>query len=535
MQKRTRFSMAWLVLAALAAIVVPAATATAATAADTPGWKADTSPVTLDWYVNLNWYNNAWGQYEMSRYITKKTGVTVNWIVPSGNEAEKLNTLLASGDLPDILSVGWWEYQVKQMIEGGLLSSLEELGAKYDPYFLKSVADPQALGWYRADDGKAYLIPNYSWTPNAIAKATRVISNTAFLVKNDLYEAIGKPPMKTPTQFLAALKAAKAKFPTLNGQPLITIGFHPFDQNGNHSFNQMLPQFLAISREVNGKLRSRYDDPEWVRWMKTFRKANEQGFISKDVFVDQRSQIEEKIAQGRYFSMLFQRSDLNNQQNSLFAVNPKGTYIAIDGPTNSTMGAPKLEGLGIEGWLLAMISSKSKHPDRAIRFLSYMISEEGQTDCMLGIQGMHWDFVKGKKSFLPEYVNLEARDNKEKHKSIFGDGYWIVNRPDLTDPWFPAPEPPLAQPIEWTLGKIISTAQYNNVDPPADGDLGVIKTKIDQEFGRLLPKLILASTDAEFDKLFSAFLKFKKDTGEEKLLAYQQQRVDENKKKLGIK
>jgi putative aldouronate transport system substrate-binding protein len=142
--------------------------------------------------------------------------------------------------------------------------------------------------------------------------------------------------------------------------------------------------------------------------------------------------------------------------------------------------------------------------------------------------------VNGKKSFLPEFMYLE-RDDKEKHKTIFGDGYWIVNRPDLTDPWYPAPTAPLAQPIEWTLGKLISTAQYNNIDPPADGDLGVIKTKIDQEFGRLLPKLILASSDAEFDKLTSAFLKFKKDTGEAQLLAYQQLQVDKNKQRLGIK
>ena len=259
------------------------------------------------------------------------------------------------------------------------------------------------------------------------------------------------------------------------------------------------------------------------------------GFISKDVFMDKRSQMEEKIAQGRYFSMMYQRTDLQQPAELALRRQPEGDVHRDRRADQLEVGAPKLEGLGIEGWLLAMISSKSKHPDRAIRFLSYMISEEGQTDCMLGIQGAHWDFVKGKKSFLPEYMYLE-RDNKEKHKSIFGDGYWIVNRPDLTDPWFPAPEPPLAQPIEWTLGKIISTAQYNNVDPPADRRPGRHKDEdLDQEFGRLLPKLILASTDAEFDKLFNAFVKFKKDTGEEKLLAYQQQRVDDNKKKLGLK
>ncbi len=63
----------WLLAAALALCIALPAAAASPPGADTPGWKVDTSPITLDWYVNLNWYNNAWGSYEMSRYITKKT------------------------------------------------------------------------------------------------------------------------------------------------------------------------------------------------------------------------------------------------------------------------------------------------------------------------------------------------------------------------------------------------------------------------------------------------------------------------------
>ena len=61
--------------------------------------------------------------------------------------------------------------------------------------------------------------------------------------------------MRTPDQFLAALKAAKAKFPTVNGQPLITFGFHEFDRTATTpSTRCFLQDHLAISREVDGKL-----------------------------------------------------------------------------------------------------------------------------------------------------------------------------------------------------------------------------------------------------------------------------------------
>ena len=49
-----------------------------------------------------------------------------------------------------------------------------------------------------------------------------------FLVRKDMYEALGKPDMTTPEGFLGALRAAKAKFGTVNGQPLIPVGFQEF-------------------------------------------------------------------------------------------------------------------------------------------------------------------------------------------------------------------------------------------------------------------------------------------------------------------
>jgi len=120
----------------------PAATPSA----DEPGWKSDTSPITFDWYLNFAWFPNKWGVDPTSQYVTKKTGVNINFIVPAGNENEKLNTLIASGKLPDFITLGWWEDGVKKMIEGGLVEPLNKLAEQYDPYFFK-VADPDKLGW----------------------------------------------------------------------------------------------------------------------------------------------------------------------------------------------------------------------------------------------------------------------------------------------------------------------------------------------------------------------------------------------------
>ena len=174
----------------------------------------------------------------------------------------------------------------------------------------------QNLEWYKQENGNTYGYPNASSSPKDFDRYKDLKpSNQTFLVRKDMYEAIGDPDMRTPEGFLKALKAAKEKFPEVNGQPLIPFGMNEFTDVGNMSLEGILTKFPCNS---NGERWKSYmivqQDPEYLRWLKTFREANEIGLLSKDIFIDKRPQMEEKIAQGRYFAMLYQRSDLAAQE-----------------------------------------------------------------------------------------------------------------------------------------------------------------------------------------------------------------------------
>jgi putative aldouronate transport system substrate-binding protein len=498
-----------------------------------PAWKKDTSPVTLDWYINFSWYKYDWGSTMISKYIKEKTGVTINFIIPAGNEAEKLNTMIASGTLPDLVTLGWWEEGVKKMVEGQLVYSLDELAQKYDPAFF-SIANSQLLGWYKQADGKTYGYPNFAVTPSDFPK-TRVTSNQTFLVRTDMYEAIGKPNMRTPNGFLAALKAAKDKFPTVNGQPIIPFGAHEFTDTGNYSFDEYLQNFLAVPMEKNGKVYDRREDPELVKWLKTFRKANEMGLISPDIFIDKRAQMEEKIAQGRYFSMMFQRTDMVAGQQALWAKNPKTAYMAVDGPANSKGDKPKLKGPAISGWTLTLVSKNAKKPDRAISFMTYWISDEGQKDFYLGKKEETWDTINGKDQYLPKYAEMK-NSNREEHDRIVGqDPLWMLGNSLIQQAWAPPTSPSLKQMEDWTEDKCISFSAYNDLDPAADSDLGIVLKKVNDNWGRALPKLLLAKSDAELDKLYADFMKQRDALGWSKVVDYQNASFAKNKAKLGMK
>lgn len=511
----------------------------ASPAADEPGWKSDTSPIKFDWYLNFAWFPNKWGVDPTSQYVTKKTGVDINFIVPAGNENEKLNAMIASGDLPDFITLGWWEEGVKKMVEGGLVESLTDLATEYDPYFFK-VADPAKLSWYAQPDGKTYVYPNASSSPKDFQKyGTQFASNQTFAVRKDIYEAIGKPDMRTPEGFLNALKMAKEKFPQVNGQPLIPIGFHEFGDVGNYSFIDMsqdssyLSSFLALPREKDGKLYDRLTDPEFVKWLKVFRQANQDGLISKDVFVDKRAQMEEKIAQGRYFAMLYQRTDFAAQQNVLFAKDPNTVYIAVDGPANANMDAPTLAGPAISGWTVTLISKKVKDKARAIKFLSYLISEEGQKDLYLGEKGVSYDTIEGKDQFKPDVKKLMDTDRSAFDKQ-YGSSYtfWMLMDTNMNLQWAPPAVEPFKQLEDWTKGKTKSYSEFDLINPPANSKEGINLTKIANEWGKVLPKLLLSKSDADFDQTLADFVAKRDKLGYADVQAFRQKLYEENLKKL---
>jgi len=521
--------------------------AVASTSADVPGWTLNTEkPIRFDWYIHFNWFSRQWGDSRVSKYITEKTGVDVRFIVPAGAEDDRLNAMIAGQVLPDFITLGHWAVQIPMMIDAGLLLPLEELADQYDPYFFE-VANPQRLGWFRHNNNNVYGYPNASFTPTDIERYRGLLdSNQTFLVRKDMYEAIGSPDMTTPEGFLNALRKARDTFPVINGQPIIPMGFGEFNATGNVTLHDYLLNFLAIPREnANGVFENPdlgYNHPEYVRWLKVFRQATEDGLIPMDTFVDNRPQIEEKAAQGRFFAMLYQNWDMQAPQNARYNIDPNTIYIAVPGPKNSRGDDPRLASGGISGWTLTLISKNVKDKARAIQFMSYLLSEEGQMDLFFGVPegnpfGIEptYSIVDGVPTLLPEIKDMDKFDkNRQEIEIGVQYTYWML----MNNPWtyqFPREfSPALEQPQLWTRPYVTSYTMYDRLDMEAGSEEALIKDNIARRWGRDLPRLFLAKTNAEFDQIWVDFQKFKVDQGYSKLQAKQMELVNQNKAKLGV-
>ena len=503
---------------------------------ETIGWKkyaAEQNPVTLNWYINYSWFPMDWGKNMVSKQITKDTGVNINFVTPAGNQEETINALVASDSLPDIVTLGWWEPQINDMIKNKMVYALNELADQYDPYFYE-VTDPTVVNWYSDENGDIYGYPNSAYTPEAVETHSNIGSNQTFLVRKDIYEAIGSPDMTTQEGFEAAVKKAVEMYPEVDGKSLIPIGSHIFEENGCNSFDNFLMNFLAVPYEKDGKLYDRHTDQEYLSWLKFLRKLGEEGYLSSDIFVDQRTQMNEKVAEGRYFCMLYQRTDIADQESTLYEKNPDSIYIAVDGPKNSKGDDYVLPTNTINGWTLTLISKNCKHPDRAIAFLDYMMSEEGQKMISLGVEGEMYDWVDGKAVLKDEVKKLLTTDRK-KYDEVYGadDAYWMLQNNVMQLDWMPEKQYPLNQMEEWTYPYTRYLGEYE-VTKQDDSEMSRINSRIDKLWGKTLPRLLLAKSDEEFDQLFETFVEERETLGYSQLVKEHQKTMEENKKRLGM-
>src|SRR5699024_6768432 len=121
-----------------------------------------------------------------------------------------------------------------------------------------------------------------STTPKDCINGVGDVSNQCFLVRKDIYEALGCPDMTTPEGFMQAVRDAAQLFPETENGPLIPIGLHEFTSTGCYSLEEILQSFLAIPYQKDGAYYDRFTDPDYIAWLKVFRQLQEEGYLTSD-------------------------------------------------------------------------------------------------------------------------------------------------------------------------------------------------------------------------------------------------------------
>lgn len=456
----------------------------------------------------------------IAKVIKEKTGVTLKMESITTNETEKLNTMFASGVVPDFVNFPFWS---STSSEGAVVTkaAAEDQLLCIDPYLDKypNVKKLTEVGiakdFYQYDlhnadfKGKSYLIPQQ--TPDGTKES---ITNWMYGVyaRGDILKALNvkAEDIKTSDQLYDLLvKIKNGGFKDANGKPVIPAGtLH--DGFWYQGYVQFWTDYnISNWRQEDGKvvsyMLSKDEDPK----MLFIRKLIKDGLFDLEAFSNTDTMAKEKLAVGKLATFGGQ-SSADDLYNTLYKTNPEMQYELL-GPFLNKSGniCAQVEQKGRNGFPAMFISAQCKNPDAVFRFLDYVNSDEGHLLAYYGIEGTHYTMENGRPKIIPELkAKWDAEGNLKRDEGlVYLQNFIGAFSQNVTWP-MPDEEKRPAQLLMETYQKKIPIevidkvdAGYLALDWPKAEDYKKAVAQLDYE--GTLKKAFFSKTDEEALKMMS--------------------------------
>ncbi|MEK0314670.1 extracellular solute-binding protein [Cohnella sp. 56] len=513
----------------------PSASAPASSGADV---KLD--PVTIKWYVNLSWwkYPGEWGTDKFSQFVRDKFGLNIEFQTPAADDGQKLASMIASADVPDLITVEAWNNSQKPLIQAGLVQPLDDLIPKYAPTFRDEIYN-DVWNWYKAPDGKNYGLPNYAYSSEQLKPGQKLEPNGGFTLRKDIYDQLGRPDVSSPDQFLSVLERVKNEVKTYDGKPLIPLQL--YDGIGS-SVNWLIQYFNTSYEDKDGNWVDVRFQPHYYEALKFLNEANNRGLISKDNFTDTRDAINEKVASGRVFSMMTAPQDFSNANGpmrTLFQADNKAQYETFV-LKNYEGEDPVLQDIRGMGWLLTMVGKNTKYADRITKLLQFLNSDEGQYMIQFGWEGETYTKTSdGLYAPTQEYLDLNKTG---KAAPKWGMGFnllanWLTVKdliPPQTDPEEKYLQE-LKKPLEQYSYNLMANTNRIDSGDPRWNEMRQKEMEFSNYWNKQLVRMITAKSEADLKKNYDESLAQLKKMGWEKWYDFQNEGYQKTKEILGMK
>ena len=338
----------------------------------------------IEWYVNDSTFAwNSYGSDRVSQILKEKTGVSIKFTVPVTDDGQKLSTMIAGNKLPDVISVQCWYQQCSQLASQGYLYPLDGLIERWAPSF-KNREQTDIWKYFQEGDGYTYGVPNFAYSTKYVNDSDKMEPNGCLMVREDWYiEAVNEGyPMTDVESFIAGCNFIKEKH--ANAIPL-QLG--AFTSEGNSSLDWLSQYFCSPFEDENGNYVDTRLTDNYQEMLGFLNRCAKEGIIKKSNFSDKADQIKTNIARENVFVSAVTPQDYQAAFLNLFS---KGvTYIPLV-LRNSHGDAPILQDISGNGYLLTMVTKNCKRPDKVIKLLDYLYSEEGQRLVAFGEEGQSY-------------------------------------------------------------------------------------------------------------------------------------------------
>ena len=526
-----------------------------------PAGPDDTSePYSFSVYYNYTGWNRPWGQDEASKYMSEKFNIDINWWGPDSDPDSKLNLMVSSDDLSDMIVLNR-DPTLNTIARAGMLQDLSQYmweGNDLEANIAQSTLDMLKI------DGVNYGIPNW-----ARSKATG--GNYQWIVDAKAYEAAGTPVFETLEDLHQyALAVKEANLTSYSGASMHPVMFGNADAGYYvyYIFYRSLGAPNLVDNyytQENGKIQFCMDSDTFVEALRIANQWYNEGLFTAETFTDNTDQFLEKVTNGRAALMFydftqddvnqFRRMTINNSGNS-DSYEVVGYSYKYDTLMNSLM-FPAIEKdtvtYGDEntsvGWNVNCITTKAENPQRIFDWCSWMLSPEGSVTILYGPEGGSMLESVDYSTPVPTIkLKKDSSEFTDSELTSIGASAWC--QPANSD-WFDAIKFTLndAQEPEkrnWAVDIMAHLTSYDEEDPKVGqkmlsdqcvglpdtlevgSDEAVARRQIFDSCKEYLPKIMMAGSAEEFDALCEQLRSNAHSAGVDSILSKYQERFDDN-------
>lgn len=485
------------------------------------------SPITFTFFgadASPNWNKM---QDAVGKKITEETGVSIDaeFDISSGGGNDRISLMAASGDYPDLI---FPKGNLTRLVDAGAMIDLTDLIEEHAPNLKKIYGEHFNRLKYSNDDPSIYWIP----TNGAIDQVSFDATNGT-AIQHRVVKELGYPEIKTLNDFEKVLREYYKKHPTTDdGQPTIPLTLSA--DGWRRMITVTDPAVMSTGGPGDGEYfinpdtyeaflhYKRPEEKEYFRWL---NKMYNEGLLDKDSFVQKDDQYKSKIASGRVLSLLDPSWGFSDAENALKSAGKDDmTYGFYPVTLDESFQRKDFQNIGFDGYGIG-ITVDCEDPVRAIKFLDWMSSEEGQVLRNWGVEGEQYNVEDGVRTIPADVQERKNKDNNTFTKEtgvglyyIFGahygdgvkdstDNYYTTNYPEQIQQSYSDEEKEALKGYGITTWKDLFPSEeefpvkewgaaYNMPIPSDSGDYNVVYQKTQDIIQKRIAEAITSSPSA---------------------------------------
>lgn len=509
--------------------------------------------VSVEWFSSVTgWGPSGWTSgvetSPLMDEIRERTGITLEIEQPPTDADTKLGLMIASGDLPDLISLTDGD-TIAQLIESGKVWEMEEFLQTYAPesHLLKNFPEDikdaviyKYGGWYSlpshlesADMREQYTITEQAYIDN-VTKG----HNSAIMFNKTIMDELGitQEDVQSELGFYEACEKVKNSGYMVDGQPVLpvvlhanlwqessldgviseTFGVEPVDNEGNYRHLEMNPGYKYALKFVNNLITN--------------------GYLDVNILTLDEAALKTYLEGGRVFCWI------GNPAQS--AEKHKIPFVSY-GPILAENGAKPVAPINLSagsGWIQTFVSKECKNPEKIAEMLTFATSQEGLQLNEYGVEGVDFNFDENGIAVRTEEGQKRYEEDYAKNIAL-----WPFANTDYAWSTQEGPEEGTDaasfNQICTAIGKWEDTYIYNvdlfsftsgNVIEPSS-DLGIKLAQVKSYLESQKAKIVSAPDEASFEKEYQNMLDTLNKYSIEEIDAEYNKYLQENCKRLGQK